>query len=652
MMTAPDEVVLTDKVAKKYFGDTPALGKMLLFGKEKQPYRVTGIVKTPDFETHLAPDLWLSLKPDTAQATAWTNIAYYNYFKLKSGASAEDLEAGLERLREQHAFPVSGFESIDEWKASQFAPRFWVQPLTDIHLNSKFNFEVTAGGSRTLVYVLGCIGLFILLIAGVNYINLTTAASASRVKEIGVKQSLGIERRTLIGQFLIESIVFSLLAMLLAAGLSELLLGVYHSITGKILIDSLFNNVGYLFALFGFSITVGLLAGLYPALYLSGIRPVKLLKNTWAPRENHRVRSGLVIFQFCIAIVLLIGSFVVQQQLAFMLSTDKGFEHEGVMVVENLRDLGQKADAFRNQVETLPQVEMTSFARRVPTGTSISVTVYSTPEMQEGLTLQTFRGDENYLPALGMRLVAGRNFSGNLASDSSAAILNEAAVRSLNLGDEPLGKEINEGQFVIGVVSDFNFQSLREGIEPAVIEYQAEGTSLIVKLQGRAIADFLASVQSIWMNHAPEEAMRYAFLDDNFASMAANEQTLAQTISLFTLMAILIACIGLFGLTTYAVQRRTKEIGIRKVVGASAINLVGMLSKDFLRLVMWAFVLAAPLAYLAVTRWLEGFAYHVDPGPWVFLIAGALAVMLAFLTLSFQTIKAAGVNPVAALRNE
>lgn len=652
LMSRPDEVVLSDRLAEKYFGDAPALGKVIEVGRDRQPYQVVGVVKSPDFETHLAPDMWLSLRPDTAQVSTWTNIAYYNYIKLKPGTTAGDLEAGLDRLMEQQAFPMSGFDSLDEWKASKFAPKFWVQPLKDIHLHSDFNFEVVAGGNATLVYVLGSIGLFILLIAGVNYINLTTAASSSRVKEIGVKQSLGIERKTLIVQFLVESVVFSLFAMVLATGLSEVLLGIFQTITGTVLIESLFSSAGYLFALVGFSVAIGLLAGLYPAIYLSGFKPIKLLKSTWIPRENQRVRSGLVVFQFSIAIILLIGSFIVQQQLTFMMSTDKGFEHEGVMVIENMAELGQQTNTFRNQLDELPPVAMTSYAGRVPSSSDIVVTVYSTPEMEEGITIQTFSGDENYLPALALRLVDGRNFSGDLASDSNAVIINEAAVRALELGDEPVGRELNGGQRVVGVVSDFNYQSLREGIEPVVILYNTSGGELIVKVQGNAVAELLTTIQSIWQSHALDEPMRYTFLDDNFASMAVHEQTLSKTISLFTLMAILIACIGLFGLTTYSVKRRTKEIGIRKVVGASAGNLVGMLSKDFLKLIVWAFAIAAPVSFLAISRWLEGFAYHIDPTLWVFLLAGALAVGTAFLTLSFQTIRAARSNPVEALRYE
>ena len=653
VMTAPDEVVLSERTAEKYFGDASPLGRVLLVGKDEKPYRVTGVVETPAFETHLAPDFWLAMAQDTVQAGAWTNITYYNYIRVKPGASEKEIEAGLDEILKTYAYPAGGAEaSYEEWAASSFAPRFWVQPLTDIYLHSDFRFEITAGGNPTQVYVLGLIAVFILLIAGVNYVNLTTAAATVRMKEIGVKQSMGVERRMLVQQFLVESIVFSLIAMILATALSELLLGIYTTITGSVLVESLFNNPMHLLGLTGFSVVVGLLAGGYPAFYLSGFRPVKLLKGSWAGGENQRVRSALVVAQFAIAIGLVIGSMVIYRQLAFMQNTDKGFEHEGILVVENLHTLGDRAEAFRTQIEQQPQVALTSFTRRVPTGLGISVFTYRTPEMQEDMTIQTFRGDENYIPALGMRVIAGRNFLGDLASDSNAVILNESAVRALNLGDNPIGAQVNDNQYVVGVVSDFNYQSMREKIEPAALQFHNAGLQLVVKLQGAGLPGFLDQMRSIWQTFAPADPIRYSFMDDYQAAMLAGERLLSQAIALFTALAILIACLGLFGLTTFTIQRRTKEIGIRKVMGASTAGLVGLLSKDFLRLVLWAFVIAAPIAFFATSRWLEGFAYRIEFGWLVFLVAGVLAVGTAFLTLSYQAIRAARANPVVALRYE
>ncbi|MDX1531648.1 MAG: FtsX-like permease family protein, partial [Rhodothermales bacterium] len=343
---------------------------------------------------------------------------------------------------------------------------------------------------------------------------------------------------------------------------------------------------------------------------------------------------------------------VVYEQLAFMRDTDKGLDQEGVLVVENVGALGDRADAFRQQVERFPQVERTSFARRVPTSSGVWMYTYQTPEMAEPVTLQTFPGDADFLPTLGMRLLAGRNFSRELASDSNAVILNEAAVRALGLGSDPLGKEVNEGQHVVGVVGDFHFASLREQIEPVVLTYAEAGSKLAVGLRGGDVAGFLDAMRARWQALGADEPVRYAFLDDNFAQMAEQERVLGRAVSFFTLLALLIAAMGLFGLTAFAVQRRTKEIGIRKVVGAGVTSLVVLLSKDFLRLVGVAFVVAAPVAYLAMSRWLDGFAYRIDLGAGVFVGAGGLALLLALLTVSGHALRAATADPVRALRAE
>ncbi|HMB91024.1 MAG TPA: FtsX-like permease family protein, partial [Rhodothermales bacterium] len=360
--------------------------------------------------------------------------------------------------------------------------------------------------------------------------------------------------------------------------------------------------------------------------------------------------SSLVVLQFAIATALIIGSLAVYQQLDFMQHTDKGFTPEGVLVIQNTSELGEQVETFRQRIEQLPQVDRVSYGSRIPTGRSVSMGTFQTPEMDESITLQLFPGDENYIDALGMRLIAGRRFSGDLASDSTAAILNEAAVRVLGLGDDPLGKQINPDRYVVGVISDFHFQSLRDQIEPVVLTY-AEGGQLVLRLSGHQIADFMDQLSATW-NQFATEPMRYSFLDDNFRQLAEQERMLSKAVSFFTLLALVIACMGLFGLTAFTVQRRTKEIGIRKVLGAGRGGLVVLLSKDFLKLVIIAFVIAAPAAYFALSRWLEGFAYRIDLGASVFLIAGGGALIIALLTVSYHAFRTAAADPVKSLRYE
>lgn len=654
VMQTPDEAVLSDRLAEKYFGDEQAVGQVILVGRDKDPYRVTGVVATPPGKSHLLADLWLPLE-DQNPKSAWTNVTYYNYVKLSEHATQADLEQGLDSVLRNHAYPASGFSgSFEEWLDTPQSVTFWAQPLTDIYLHSEYNFEIAPGGNPTQVYILGLIGLLILLIAGMNYVNLTTARSSVRAKEVGVKKTIGAGQLALVRQFLTESVTFSLFAMLLAAAMAQGMLAAFTFITGETLVENIFTNFWYPIVLLGFSILVGLAAGGYPAFYLASFRPVKILKGEWTLSGNHRLRGALVVMQFSIAIVLVISSLIVYQQLDFLQHSDKGFEHEGVIVVKNAGALGPQKESFRQQLASLPQVERSSFARRIPTSSGVWMYTYQTPDMEESITIQTFPGDADYLSTLGMRLVAGRNFSADLASDSNAVILNESAVRALDLGEDPIGKIVNvEGNYsVIGVVSDFNFQSLRQQIEPVVLTYDASGNHLALKLSGQGIAAFMDQLPGIWQQFAPDMPLRYEFLDENFALLAAKERMLGKAVSFFTLLALLIAAMGLFGLAAFTAERRTKEIGVRKVLGASVPNLAALLSKDFVVLVAIAFLLAAPVAYYAMQRWLQSFAYRIDIPWWVFVTSGIAALLIALLTVSYQAIKAALADPVKSLRYE
>src|SRR6056297_1836779 len=427
-LSSPDGLVLTEALAARFFGDAPAMGQTVLVGKERAPHRVTGIVDAPG-RTHLAADLWLPLDVEEPPA-AWTNVGYYNYVKLRPDATQADLERALDGILRRHAYPASNFDgSFEAWAAAPQSVQFFVQPLHDIYLHSAYNFELAPGGSPLQVYALSVVGLLILLIAGMNYVNLTTARATVRAKEVGVKKTMGAGQASLIRQFLAETVAFSVLAAVLAAFLAEGLLAAFTFITGAPLVESVLADGRYALVLLGFSVAVGVLAGVYPAFVLARFQPADVLKGGGIRGGNHRLRGALVVAQFAAAIVLIAGSLVVYQQLAFMQATDKGLAQSGVLFVENAGDLDRGLGAFRRQVDALPQVERTSLARRIPTGRGVAMYTYQRPQMEESLTLQTFRGDEHYLPALGMTLRAGRNFSADLASDSAAVILNETAVR-------------------------------------------------------------------------------------------------------------------------------------------------------------------------------------------------------------------------------
>lgn len=650
-MRSPGEVVLSEHLARKYFGEESALGKTIEIGKEKKPCTVVAVVRERD-KTHLQAGLWLPLELPEERNSAWTNVSYYNYVRLKEQGSREGLERSLQAILKNHAWPASQSEStFEQWAAANQAVQFFVQPLKDIYLHSEYKFEVSLGGNPTQVYALGLIGLFIILIAGVNYVNLTTARTSIRAKEVGVKKTLGAPRAALVRQFLGESAVNSLLALGLAFVLAHALSVIFAGAAWAPLLKAAFSRPLYLGALLIFALAVGFLSGLYPAFYLTRFRPVNILKGETALGGNKLLRGSLVVGQFAIAIGLITSSIVVFQQLKYMQNKDKGFEMEGVLVIENAGMLDGQAETFRQELAQQSQVVRAAFSGRLPTDGSVWMYTYRTPEMAEALTIQTFPVDAEAIPTLGMRLLEGRNFSREIASDSTAAILNEAAVRALGL-EEPIGAEINEGQRVIGVVHDFNFQSLKHKVEPVVMTYTATGGRLALKLQGQDMAGFLSTLQDTWKRFSPDEPLRYFFLDDNFAQLAASERTLGRAIAAFTLLALLIACLGLFGLAAFTAEQRTKEIGIRKILGASVASLVGLLSKDFLKLVALALFIALPLAWYAMQRWLQNFAYRIGIEWWVLALAAGLALLIAFLTVSVQSVRVATGNPVEALRSE
>ncbi len=654
VLKAPDEVVLSKRLAEKYFGGaSQAMGKTIFTGTEQKPYQVAGIIDNSHLRTHLKADLWFSLKGREEGRTSWTNVTFYNYVKLNKNATEADLQAGLQALLQNQAYPsVKTDLPFEKWVNNKDAVKFYVQPLTDIYLHSDYNLEVSTGGNATQVYVLGIIGLFIIFLAGVNYINLTTARSMVRAKEIAIKKTLGAEKKFLINQFLSESIWFSLLAVVIAGGLAELLQVLFSKITGEQQMAAIFSNWQQPLLLLGFALLVGILSGIYPAFYLTSFRPSKIIKGGRNKQENGRLRGGLVVFQFVISIGLIISSVIVYQQLQYMLEKDKGLSQDGIVVVENLSQLKDQAATYREEVERNSKVISTSMTRRVPAGEGIWMYTYQTPEMSESITIQTFPVDDDFLATVDMTLLDGRNFSEEMAGDSAALILNEAAVRQLGLGESPIGAEINNVQHVIGIVHDFHFQTLREQIAPVVLSYAPQGSKLVVKTNSRDIGEVVATLEQNWRKFSPDEPIRYTFMDENFASLAEKENMLSQAITFFTLLAFIIACLGLFGLATFSTEQRTKEIGIRKVLGATVANIVSLLSIDFLKLVLVAFVIASVLAWLAMDRWLENFAYRIDIRWWVFALAGLAAIGIAFFTVSLQSIRAALANPVKALKDE
>lgn len=648
----PGQIVLSLPEAERLLGEGPYLGRSFQIDDTLRQVTVSGIVMPFQGPTHLPATAWRPITPILTGSTSWTSARYYNYVKLRPEADVTDLQAFLEQLRKEEIHPKHAPErAFEEWATGATAVNFFIEPLQDVYLYSDLNFDLTPGGNPTQVRILGIIGLFILLMAGINYVNLSTAAAAARTKEVGVRKVMGAGRWQLVKQFLAEALGLTFMSAILAGGLVGLLVPLMQKITGEPMMAATLDHPVQWIMLLSFSLLVGLLAGAYPAIYLARHQASRVLQGEQLGLRKPYLRNVLVVLQFTIAAVLMIGTLVIFQQLQFMQHGDKGYQPEHLVVVENFGDLGTHKETFRELVEQHSQVVGTSINSRMPASNTIWRGTYKSEAMDQSITLNGFPIDEHYFSVMGITLVEGRNFSGDLATDTSHLILNEAAARALELED-PLGAVINGKRRVIGLVADFNYTSFREPIAPIVFNYDERGELLAIKLSGRDVAGFSQQLEANWQQFAVEDKLRYYYLDDQLAALSAKEATLSQAIGVFTVLAILIACLGLFGLTMYATIRRTREIGIRKVLGASVGQIVALLSRDFLFLVGLAFLIGVPLAWLLVQEWLSGFAYRIDLNWWMFALPAIVAVLLAFLTLSVQTVRAALGDPVTALKTE
>ena len=652
---APGEMILSETYARKFFGSQDATGKTLLIGKENIPYKVVAVLKEQFQKSHLDPQLILPLPTDknSPYPINWSSASFYNYVKLNEQGSETGLKNWLDRVLEKIVWPASGAtSSFSQWKNSPSSVRFIVQPLASIYFGSDLKFEISPGGNLTQVKILGGLSIFLILLAIINYVNLVTARYSIRSGEIGVKKTFGASRGALASQLIGESLLFSLLAMLLACGLIQVILFVYEWTTGSALTGPLSLSAVHYGWLLLFSCAVGILAGIYPAFYLTAFRPLLSIRaqGKMPGKSNPRVRDTLVLLQFIIAASLIFAS-VIYGQLQYMKNKDKGFHADGIVLVENIGVLQNHARAFQQAIEKEPGVVSTSFCERTPAGKSIWMYTYRTAAMKEDLTLQTFPVDDKYIPTLGMHLLNGRNFRRDLITDTNSLILNESAVAALGLFD-PLGATVNGDEKVIGVVKDFNFTTLRQKIGPVVLKYSPTGNYLAIRISGGHADAFLDLLNRTGREFSNGEPLKLSFLDENFAKLAEKERLLGRAINFFTILAILLATIGLIGLTLFNIEQRTKEIGIRKVLGAGIHNILGLISKDFIRLVAIASLIALPLSGWLMNRWLQNFAYRVPVGIWNFLIPETITVAIAMTVLSILSVRAAVSNPVENMRRE
>lgn len=666
-LSEPYTVMLSEKVARKYFGTDDPLNKVVRLDNQLD-VKVTGVFRSFPSHSHIHPEIMISFNTlkDTAVygeerlRTNWGNNSFFTYLLLPENYDAKKLEAQFPAFLDRHII-----ESGAKFKASQWTS-LSLQKLTDIHLRSHTDSEVEENGDIKRVYIFSAIALFILLIACINYMNLSTARSVLRAKEIGVRKTIGAGRGELIGQFLSESVLVAWIATLFALILTYFALPGLNHLSGQQLSMQSLLRWPILTALFLVPFLVGIVSGIYPAVFLSSFQPVKVLKGIIkVPGGNLSMRKALVVVQFSISIILIISTAVVFQQLRYMQNKSLGFDRDHVITLNYSPGLTERFDAFRNELLANASIREVGRSSRIPTGRLLDA---SGSEIRRGdsfapgkAEIKMVVADDGFIPVYGIRMVAGRNLSrSNGLRDTSAFLINEAAVKALGLAsaEEALGKEFRYGRRtgeLVGVFNDFHFESMHQRILPIAVFMPVNQNgygNISIKIAGNNLPAALAYIEATWKKFLPEIPYDYTFLDENFARLYEAEQRQGSIFTIFACIAIFIACLGLFGLSAFSISQRIKEIGIRKVLGASVSNIVRLLSTDFLKLIVVAAVIAFPVAWWAMNQWLQDFAYRIAIPWWVFVVAGVVAAGVAFATISFQAVKAATINPVKNLRTE
>ncbi len=660
-------VVLSETWAKRLFGAENAVGKSFTMKNWRDPVQVVAVMKDIPANSHFQFDILHTMTgmPE-AQSDSWMQSEFYTYVLLPENYNYRQLEAKLPQLLDKNMgpqFQAGMGVSLSEFRQAGNQIGLFLQPLTDIHLHSDFTFDLSPGGDVRYVWLFGSVAVFLLLIACINFMNLSTASAARRAKEVGVRKAIGSSKAGLMGQFFTESILLSAVSFALALGVVYVALPYFRSFTGLALPLGFAGTPAFAALMLAFMLLVGLVAGSYPAVLLSGFKPVSVLKGGTTTSGFHAgLRRGLVVFQFVISVVLMIATTVVYRQLQFIQEKKAGYDRTNVLVLENSGVLGQQEGAFREWLAQDTRVQGITTSTFKPAGPSNNNNSVVYPDGKSDQMMRTLRYsvDEHYIPVLGMKVLQGRNFSREFGTDSSAIIINQATAKAFGWNEaEAIGHQLTwtnrkkpgSTYTVVGVVEDFHYKSMHEAIAPLVMVLEPGG-GLILKVKSGEAAPLLSAIEQQWKQTGTDEPLDYAFMDDYFIRTYAAEQKTGVLMAIFAGLTIFIAALGLFGLAVFAAQRRVKEIGVRKVMGASVLGITGLLAKEFLQLVALAIVIATPIAWYLMQRWLSDFAYRIQIEWWVFLVAGSGAIVIALLTVGFQSYKAALVNPVESLRGE
>ena len=670
----PNSLVISRAFADKYFGAEPAVGKTVDLDRYGA-CKVTGVIdKVPD-NAHFHFDAFLSWSTLHITQNTWSNVGIYTYLLLRPHTDAAVLQARFPQLVGKYVVPEIARDMGVPLAEAQKAVNtfvFSLTPLTDIHLHSDTKYELEANGSSRYVLIFGALAIFILLLACANFTNLSTASAAGRGKEVGIRKVMGSLKQQLVTQFITESVLLTAFSMAIAFGLVLLLLPYFNDVAGKHISFFFFLHYPALIAAVILTLIVGLAAGIYPAFFLSSFNTIQVLKGGSVSGRRSLLRSTLVVFQFVVSIALVVATLVVYRQLHFMQDKRLGYDKDQVLYIQDAHLLGANQEAFRQQLLQDKRVTNASLSWCVPgTGVMDGTEIYPKQDVAGGhrgpgagdgetsreIHANIYHIDYDYIPTLGLQMAAGRNFSRDFRTDSSGVLINEAAVNDLGWGhSDPIGKTIvrsGRREFkVVGVVRDFHYQSVKQKIAPLMMILGYNNGGVIVKINTADAGGFLSDAKRDWAAFSPAGPFSYFFLDDRFAMLYTAEQHTGRLFTAFTIIALLIAGLGLFGLAAYMVAQRTREIGIRKVLGASIGSVLLLVSKEFLVLVGLAFLIAVPLAWWGMRQWLQEFAYRVPISWWIFPLAGAAALFIAVLTISWQTARAATANPVDSLRSE
>jgi putative ABC transport system permease protein len=665
----PRSMILTEEYAKKYFGNQDPMGQKMIVEADTILYTVTGVIQNIPDNSHIKFDMLASLctYPRQANNQVWVSHNMYTYIVVKDGTKKDVLQEKFQGMVTKYVGPqikqILGY-SIEDFKKLGNDFSYVLEPLKDLHLKGATQYNLEPMGSLTTVYIFAVIALLILIIAIINYVNLATAKSATRAKEVGVKKVAGANKRGLISQFLGESLIIAAFATIVAVLFVYALAPSFNQLIGKNLSVSLPDNWLGLLSLITLIIIVGVSSGFYPAFVLASFNPIEVLKGTLNPGSmSKKLRAVLVVFQFTVSIVIIIGSIIVYNQLNFMTKKDLGFSKENLLIIRRPDAFFRQLEPFRAQLLQMPGVEKVGFSRAVP-GTNFNNNAFfkdDDPEKNTYLINQT-GVSLDFAQALGVQLVEGRFFSREYGTDSTAILINEATVKSLGLKD-PVGKFILQprgpGQFqklkIVGVMKDFNIESMHKAITPVCFTVMGPGGGdqyATVRLTGKDVPATIRAIEQKWQSFTTRQPFQYDFFSDMWDNLYTSEMKTGRIFVLFSILAVFIACLGLLGLITYVTNKRTKEIGIRKTYGASINVVLGLLSREVVYLILVSSLIAYPIAFFGSRYWLEGFADKVRVSPLIYIMATVVALIIGWLSISYQTVKAANYNPARALRIE